>query len=257
MADKKTLEKYFERIGLEYKEPFVPDLENLKLLQYAHLMTIPYENFDILKGKPLSLKEEDLYEKIITNKRGGYCFELNGLFCWLLLTLGYKVTEYMARYIRGEAIVPPMRRHRVLKVELEEGNYLADIGIGDKAPRWPLLMKEGLEQNQFGETYKFEKDDFYGWVIYDLHEGSWREFFAFTEEKQLALDFEMPSFWCEKNPASPFITCPIFCQKTEKGMYTLMGDTFRDSSGDELITKELKTDSERKEIYKKYFNLEF
>ena len=257
MDRKEKLEKYFKRIGLEYKEPFSADLENLKLLQYAHLMTIPYENLDILKGKPLSLKADDLYEKVIEQKRGGYCFELNGLFCWLLRTLGYKVTEYMARYIRGEAVIPPMRRHRVIKVELPEGDYLADIGIGDKAPRWPLLMKTGVEQEQFGEIYKFEKDDFYGWVIYDLHEGSWREFFAFTEEYQLDIDFEMPSFWCEKNPASPFISCPIFCLKTEKGMYTLMGDIFRDSSGEALITKELSTDDERREIYKKYFGLEY
>ena len=256
--DKEKVKKYFERIGLEYSEPYEPNLEHLRELHLAHSLTVPYENLDLLKGKLLSLEYDDLFEKIVINKRGGYCFEVNGLFGWLLRELGYKVTDYLGRYLRGETLEVPMRRHRILRVELPEGDYLADVGIGDKAQRLPLLMEPGLEQQDYNDVYKFEKDDFYGWVLYDLdNEGEWSRFFSFTEEGQAYTDFIMPSFWCERHPDSIFHKIPIFCIKAEIGMVTLIGDTFRDSTGDEMIVRELTTDEERAEVYKKYFNLDF
>ena len=259
MTKKEKLEKYFERIGLKYEEPYEPNLEHLIELHLAHNYTIPYENLDLLKGKKLSLDYDDLYEKFIINKRGGYCFEVNGLFGWLLRELGYNVTDYLGRYCRGETLEVPMRRHRILKVELPEGNYLADVGIGDKAQRYPLKMVEGVEQKDVDDIYKFEKDDFYGWKLMEkLPDGSWGVFFTFTEEPQAPTDFEMPSFWCERHPDSAFWKIPIFCLKAERGMVTLLGDTFRDSRGGVLIEeRELKTDEEKAEVYKKYFNLEY
>lgn len=257
MANTEKIRRYFERIGLEYEEPFSPDLENLKKLHLAHSLTVPYENLDILRGKLLSLEDDDLYEKIVTNKRGGYCFEANGIFGWLLRSLGYKVTDFLGRYLRGEEMAVPMRRHRILKVELPEGDYLCDVGIGDKAQRLPLLMQCGLEQKDYDDIYKFEKDEFMGWVLYDLVDGDWRPFFSFTEDGQVYTDFIMPSFWCERHPDSFFNKAPIFCIKAERGMVTLIGDTFRDSTGGTLIEKQLTTDEERAEVYKKYFNLDF
>ena len=258
MTNKEKVAKYFERIGLDYKEPYEPNLEHLKELHLAHSLTVPYENLDLLRGKLLSLEYDDLFEKIVMQKRGGYCFEVNGLFGWLLRELGYKVTDYLGRYLRGETLEVPMRRHRILRVELPEGDYLADVGIGDKAQRLPLLMEPGLEQKDYNDVYKFEKDDFYGWVLYDLDDnGEWSRFFSFTEEGQVYTDFIMPSFWCERHPDSIFHKIPIFCIKAEIGMITLIGDTFRDSTGAEMIVKELTTDEERAEVYKKYFNLDF
>ena len=258
MDRKEKIERYFERIGLKYEEPFFPDLDNLKKIQLAHNLTVPYENLDLLRGKLLSLEYDDLYDKIVMHKRGGYCFELNGLFGWLLRELGYKVTDYLGRYIRGEKLDVPMRRHRILKVELPEGDYLADVGIGDKSQRLPLLMEPGLEQKDYNDVYKFEKDEFYGWVLYDRTDnGEWEKFFSFTEEGQAPTDFIMPSFWCERHPDSFFNKMPIFCIKAEVGMITLIGDTFRDSTGEKTVTRELIDDSERAEVYKKYFGLDY
>ena len=117
---------YFDRIGLTLPEHIVCDGALLKKIQYAHCTTIPYENLDIIRNIPLSLEEDDLFEKIVVNHRGGYCFELNGLYGWLLRQLGYKVTDCFARYLRGESTIP-MRRHRVLKVEAADGTYLCDL----------------------------------------------------------------------------------------------------------------------------------
>ena len=100
--EREKVKKYFERMGLELPEQIVPDSALLRELQFAHCTHIPYENLDIIRGIPLSLDVDDLYKKIVEEGKGGFCFELNGLFAWLLRELGYGVTEYAARYLRGE-----------------------------------------------------------------------------------------------------------------------------------------------------------
>ena len=148
---------YFKRIGLDYPEKITLDSELLRKLQFAHCTHVPYENLDIIRGIPLSLKADDLYNKVVVQGKGGFCFELNGLFGWLLRELGYEVTDVAARYLRGESSIP-MRRHRVLIVRAADGLWCCDVGIGEVCPRYPLRLEEGLEQPQFDECYRFDKD---------------------------------------------------------------------------------------------------
>src|SRR4051812_40407997 len=108
------VQAYLERIG--YNGPLDGSADSLAALQERHLHTVPYENFDILRRLPLSLDTRDLFDKIVVRRRGGYCFELNALFGWLLRELGYPVTDLMARFWRDEPNPPPKRRHHVLKV---------------------------------------------------------------------------------------------------------------------------------------------
>ena len=133
MTEKEKILKYFERIGLEYDENAELNGEYLRKLQLAHVTAVPYENIDILRGTPLKLDDDSLFDKVVLRRRGGYCFELNGILAWLLRALGFGVTEYMGRFLRGEVGVP-MRRHRVLKVEAADGVYMCDVGVGAKAP---------------------------------------------------------------------------------------------------------------------------
>ena len=239
--EKVKVEKYFRRIGLEMPETVVPDGELLKKLHFAHCTTVPYENLDIIRGIPLRLDDEGLYQKVVEEGKGGYCFELNGLFAWLLRELGYKVTEFAARYLRGESSIP-MRRHRVLKVEAVDGVYIADVGIGEVCQRYPLLLAEGLEQPQFDECYRFDKDDFLGWVLMDLHKGQWRQLYSFTEEPQLPQDYLALSCYCEKHPDSPFIHAEMFSLKTAEGRITLDGNVYKEFVNGEVSVKELGED---------------
>lgn len=225
--NREKVSAYFHRIGLPLPEVIVPDGELLRKLQFAFCTAVPYENLDILRGIPLSLQEDDLFEKIVTRNRGGFCFELNGSFGWLLRELGYEVTDYFARYLRGESSIP-MRRHRVLKVVAADGVYLADVGIGEICPREPLKLEEGTVQEQLGESYRLEKEDFLGWVLWDLHKGQWRKFYSFTEEPQLNVDFQAACFWCEKHPSSPFTTQEMFSLKTKEGRITLDGNVYKE-----------------------------
>lgn len=244
------VKKYLERIGMELPENVVPDSAFLRELQFAHCTHIPYENLDIIRGIPLSLDEDDLFRKVVEERKGGFCFELNGLFAWLLRQLGYKVTEYAARYLRGESGIP-MRRHRVLKVEAEDGVWCCDVGIGEVCPRYPVRLTEGVEQPQLGECYRFDRDDFLGWVLMDLHKGEWRRFYSFTEEPQLPQDYDALCVYCEKSPKSPFINAEMFSLKTPEGRITLDGHIYKEFDGEEVRVREL-TDAEMPWAYAQF-----
>ena len=117
--------QYLRKLHLPQVVP-PPDLATLKLLQDAHLKYVPYENLDILSGRLTSLEHDDMFAKIIMKNRGGICFELNGLYNWLLESLGYKVISYAARFIdRLEEY--QIRRHRVMCIELEDKRYLTEV----------------------------------------------------------------------------------------------------------------------------------
>ena len=224
---------YLARIGLRRSDISL-DLEFLKKVQYAHILTVPYENLDILNGIPLSLDKHDLFDKMVNRHRGGYCFEVNGLLSFILKGIGFRVHNYAARYLRGATEIP-VRRHRVLVVEAEGTRYLCDVGIGQVAPRLPLKLEEGTIQEQFGEFYRFEKDPLLGWKLCDFHNGEWRPFYSFTEEEQLNIDFIQPSFYCEKHSESPFNKAIMVAIKTEKGRKTLDDRVYKEFVGDELI----------------------
>lgn len=233
-----NLAAYFERISLEWPEMKSPDSELLRKLQYAHCTSVPYENLDMLRGVPTSLDPDALFDKIVSRGRGGLCFELNGAFGALLRELGYGVVDVAARFLRGETSLP-MRRHRVLVVKATDGTWLCDVGIGQSCPREPVRLLEGVEFPQFGENYKFRKDPFLGWVLMDLHKGSWRDFYSFTEEPQLIVDFIALNFYCERHPDSPFNKREMFSLKTAEGRITLDGNVFKEFTANGVVAREL------------------
>ena len=241
---------YFERIGLELPENPQPTSELLKKIHFAHCCAVPYENYDMMRGIPTTLEPEGLLDKIVNRRRGGICFELNGALALLLRELGYGVTEYASRYLRGEP-APPMRRHRVLKVQAIDGCWLCDVGIGERAQREPILLVEGLVQKQYGETYRLRKDGFLGWVLEDYYKGVWADFYSFTEEPQLVADYVALNFYCEKHPDSPFNKEEMFALKTKDGRITLDGHIYKKIRGDQVAVKEL-TDGEMPWAYAQF-----
>ena len=118
---------YLDRIG--YHGPKVPGVATLLALHRAHLLNVPFENLDIPLGKRITLSIPSLYEKIVLRNRGGFCYELNGLFCWLLERLGFHVTMHSARVFDSKKPGPEFD-HLVLQVQVET-KWLADVGFGD------------------------------------------------------------------------------------------------------------------------------
>src|SRR5262245_53404654 len=128
------------RIG--YTGPLTPTRETLAGLHLAHATHIPFENLDILLGRPIRLDLEALQAKLVRGRRGGYCFEQNTLFAAALERVGFPVTRLAARVRLGATGVRP-RTHMLLKVDLEGASFLADVGFGGEGLLQPLPFVPG------------------------------------------------------------------------------------------------------------------
>jgi N-hydroxyarylamine O-acetyltransferase len=131
---------YLRRIGLTGRPPAT--LDGLRTLHRAHLRSIPYEDLDVQLGRPVTTEIGPIFEKIVTRRRGGWCYEMNGIFGWALKELGFKVTRSIGAVMREAWGEMAVRNHLVLRVELPEGLYLADVGFGD-GPIDPIPVGEG------------------------------------------------------------------------------------------------------------------
>lgn len=229
-----NISRFFQRIGMDSRTIIEKNVRFLGTVQTSCVLHIAYENLDILANKPLDLSAEALYEKIVLGGRGGYCFELNGLLAHMLREMGFTVSERFARFLRGEKEIP-MRRHRIVVVHLEDGDYLCDIGVGQIAPRLPLKIEENTIQMQNNETYRFAKHSRHGWVLWEMHNGAWREYLCFTNDAAFDVDFWQPSFFCEKHPDSPFNKTYMLVIKTPAGRRTIDDRTYKVFEGEKLV----------------------
>lgn len=145
---------WLERIG--YSGPITPTLETLNRLIFAHAHTISYETLDIMLGRMPKLDVVSLQNKMISGKRGGHCLEQNMLFRAGLRSLGFRITSFQGRVVRGMAIDAPRPAiHMLLRVDLPGGSYLADVGFGNLAPTRALLLEPEIEQETPHELMRF------------------------------------------------------------------------------------------------------
>lgn len=252
---KLQIQQYLRKLQLNDFEPAV-NLATLTKLQDAHLKYIPYENFDCLNGKITSLKRHDMFNKVIMHNRGGICFELNGLYNWLLESLGFDVTSYSARFI-DKMETYQLRRHRVMCVALGEKRYLTDVGVNSESPRVPLEIVEGLIQSDGISQYKFTRSEFWGWLLWQKERGKiWKRLFGFTEEPQIDKDFITASFWCDAHPDSPFIKSKKLSIFREDCNITIRSNYLKFYlSGRVKYRYKINTGAELKEILWEYFGI--
>jgi N-hydroxyarylamine O-acetyltransferase len=145
---------WLARIG--YAGSLAPTLETLRALVAAHSSAIAYESIDVLLDRPPQLDLRSLQDKMIAGGRGGYCFEQNMLFRGALRSLGYQVASLQARVVRGLDIDAPRPMfHMVLRVDLPEGPFLADVGFGNLAPTAPLPLAPSVAQETPHEVMRF------------------------------------------------------------------------------------------------------
>lgn len=252
---KQQLEQYLQKLQLSGFEP-QPDLASLTKLQDAHLKFVPYENFDCMNGKITSLKRQDMFEKVIMHNRGGICFELNGLFNWLLESIGFDVMSFAARYI-DKLDTYQLRRHRVMCVTIDGKRYITDVGVNSESPRIPLELTEGLIQSDSISQYKFTRNDFWGWLLWQKERGKpWKRLFGFTEEPQIDKDFITPSFWCDAHPDSPFINTKKLSIFREDCNITIRGNFLKFYLGGRVKYRyKIHNGAELKEILWEYFGI--
>jgi N-hydroxyarylamine O-acetyltransferase len=143
------VDAYLRRI--DYRGPHQPSPAVLRELHRRHLFTVPFENLDIPLGTPIRLDPEAFFDKIVTRRRGGFCYELNGLFGQLLTALGFRVQMLSARVRREDGGFGPDFDHMLLKVELEEP-WLVDVGFGDSFVD-PIVFRSGGADQVNGHRY--------------------------------------------------------------------------------------------------------
>lgn len=199
-ADQLDLEAYLARIGCA--PPLAPDLEALRRLHQAHVGAIPFENLDVLLGRPIPLDLASLEAKLVAARRGGYCFEQNTLFAGVLEALGFVLTRLAARVRQGATAVRP-RTHMLLRVDLPEGPFLADVGFGGDGPLHPLPLVSGRESWLGGTGHRLRREA-EAWVLEGTVEGIWTDLYVFTLEPQHPADYEMANYYTSTHPQSAF-----------------------------------------------------
>src|SRR5215510_16507775 len=152
--EKMNLQAYLKRIN--YNDPVAPTPETLRALQVAHLLTVPFENLSIHAGEPVVLNEDALFTKIVEKKRGGFCYECNGMFAGLLRALGFEVAMLGAGVAHAQGGYGPNFDHMALMVTLND-RWLVDVGFGESFVE-PLLLDERGEQVQGTRSFRIVED---------------------------------------------------------------------------------------------------
>ena len=197
---------YLKRLG--FNNPEAPSLAFLQRLQRAHVQSIPYENLDVLSGRPVSLDPGDLYRKIIVGGRGGYCFELNVLFGWLLRELGYDPEFRMGRvWLRDPDAVPP-RNHGTHVLHVEGCTVIADVGFGGRAPRRPLDLAERDvsidDGDAMDEPLRIVDAGEHGIMVQRRIGGRWESQFSLEQVAAHPSDLEVANHYQSTAPSSQF-----------------------------------------------------
>lgn len=196
------LDATLARLGLPVERP-APTLANLDRLIHAALHQLPFENLDVLLEKDVDIDPQAVFAKVVEQQRGGYCFELNSLFARLLSSLDYRVTLLVGRVRWGLPADAPLtpQSHLLLRVDLDEGVYLVDIGFGGPAsPRaLPLRLNEELPG---GWRLTGEPD---GELEMAARSSSgWQTLYRFTLQPQSWIDYAMRNWYTSTHPQSVF-----------------------------------------------------
>lgn len=242
------IQRYLERI--HYHGPLEPTLQTLRALHEAHLLAVPFENLDIHLGKAIVLDEVSLWAKIVEHKRGGFCYELNGLFALLLRALGFSVDMLSAAVTNSTDGFGPEFDHLTLLVHLEE-NWLADVGFGE-AFRQPLLLQATITQRQAIGSYKLEREG-ESW-LYQEWDGDWKPAYRFTLQPHDLSDFTAMCHYQQTSPESHFTQKRVCSLATRSGRITL-SDQRLITTIDGERTEHLLTDEEYQIVLAEQFGI--
>ena len=246
------VEAYLRRI--EYDGPRQPTAETLHALHRRHLFTVPFENLDIPLGTPICLDLDGLYNKIVLRRRGGFCYELNGLFRELLVQLGFHVHQLSARVRREDGGFGPEFDHMLLKVELDEP-WLVDVGFGDSFVD-PIVFRSGgadqVDGHRYvvlpvGEEWELLREDEKGKV----------PLYKFRDAPHQLSDYQQMCTFHQTSPESHFTKNWICSRATPDGRITIANMRLivtRDDKRDEV---QLSTEGDVRRCLHEFFGVQF
>jgi N-hydroxyarylamine O-acetyltransferase len=211
------LDGYLKRIGL-------PGRPSLQEVHRAHATSIPFENLDPRRGLPVSLALDDLQQKLVTERRGGYCFEHNLLLKGALEALGAEVEPLLARVRLGaEPGVTRPRSHLLLRVSSDGEQWHADVGFGMGTPLEPLPFGPGAEHEQSGWRFRVVEDA--PQLVLQTAEGDqWVDMYGFLPEPVPMVDIETSNWFTSTHPRSPFVGGLMIGAQADDGTRVYLSD---------------------------------
>ena len=242
-----NLAAYLQRIG--YTGPRTPDLATLCALHRAHLLAIPYENLDIHLGQRLTLDLDAIYRKIVEKGRGGWCYELNGLFAWALRTLGFRVTLLGSSVGRPAVGSNGDFDHLILRVDLARP-WLVDVGFGNGFFE-PLPLVAGAYQQGF-RHYQLEEEGDHWYFHNDVYGGPG---FGFTLLPRQFASFGGRCHELQTSPTSSFVQKTVCHRFTPDGFVTLRGAILKQYSAAGVIETEVSDQQHYRTVIEQTFGL--
>lgn len=242
--------KYLQRIGLE-NETIGVNADGLRRLQRSHLLQVPFENLDIHWKRPIFLDTGRFYEKVVNEKRGGYCYELNGLFNELLRSIGFQTRIVSARVFNGSSHGPEFD-HAAIIVTISGDEYLADVGFGDFAAE-PLRFVLDEKQTDSTGAYLIRRFDDDYLEAAKLDDSGWKSAYIFKDVARNLSEFEEMNEFQQHSPASHFIKGKLCSIMTEKGRKTLTEKAFIVTMNGDKTERAIDSD----EIFSKTLGQEF
>jgi N-hydroxyarylamine O-acetyltransferase len=216
------IDAYLQRIG--YAGPRTATIETLSAIHLHHPLAIPFENLDPLLKRPVHLDLPALERKMLHEGRGGWCYEQNLLLSHALQSVGFCVTGHAARVMSGapEGAIRP-RTHMLLRIDLPEVPYIADVGFGGLTLTTPLRLIPDIEQTTAHETFRLQKAD--GDFVLQAHvQNTWKSLYSFDLQPQLLADYELSNWYLSNHPESPFVNNLMAARVTPDRRYGLFNN---------------------------------
>jgi len=221
-ADNFLLQDYFDRIGFSSETD--KSLATLEGLMRSQLCSVPFENTEVQAGRIPSLKAEDIVQKIVYDRRGGYCYELNGLFAMALCALGFEYYFAAARPMTYAQRRP--KTHMVVVVKLEDEKYLCDCGFGGYGLRAPIKIAENIEDEHAGERFFLElKGDEYLLSTQIIDDKAPQ--YAFADTPQEWIEFSLANYFNATHPNAIFTQKKLAIMQTPSGRILLVDNKLK------------------------------
>ena len=206
MSETIDLDRYLTRIGRS--GPHQPTLEVLQAITAAHAQSIPFENIDVRLGRPILLELDALFDKLVTQGRGGYCYEQNSLLLAVLRQLGFEVQPLggRVRLAQPDRRIPTQRTHMLLRVMLEGKHWITDVGMGTASLTRALRLQADWEQSTPHDTRRLQHENG-RWYHQILRAGKWIDACEFTADELPFIDRKVGNWYTSTHPDS------MFCQR--------------------------------------------
>lgn len=247
------LDAYCARIN--YTGSRDASLATLKGLHFAHAHNVPFENLDIHLGQAISLQPADLFAKIVTRKRGGYCYEVNSFFAMILPAFGFQVHGLLARVLFSNSVVRP-RSHQLLLVMVENQPWIADVGFGSCCLREPMRLIPDVVSEQGPDSFRLKSETGHTYVLEALLAGRWQDLYEFTLERFDLVDYEPFNYWNSTSPYVRFTQQKLCTIPTPEGRIVAVDWEFKIHSRGSARTIRAETDDEYRRLLREYFRLE-